>query len=696
MTTDILNDTHRLFRQREQLIDAVSGICQKGDYQNAETLCLKHLESSTLSSTAHYLLGLTKICQNQMDQARVFLEAALMLEPRNETCCKILAEVYLQLKLPALAAGLYKYLLSICPNDEDVIGWLNQHFSTRSLDRQIHAIRLEAEEFIRSFPISSNRKVLYGPSFSIYAPCRVHDFLLSQALCLRGATIVPLTLVHQANGQIVFAQEGENGYYGGVWGGYSGDPNKDQVLYEKHKRELLKADELLWKSWCGLDPISAAGFIRQEDRIKCHEMARSADSSDYGNFYFDSLPVGQWAADTLFNNETIVDPAQIRNFDVKFRSHVVNVLLLISAYDRILDSVGPDVIVTNDTFYYTWAVLEALAHRKHIPCYNHWQGSRPNGWCYNRGQASMELDLSAPWQSFRGKPLQPHQAAQIEDYLNQRRKGAGLVLNTACPQNTVTISGRLADALSRYTHKTLLCTNAIWDLAALNKQIVFDGMVEWIGAVIEHYSRRPDRLLVIKAHPAETNPHIPQTRQSVREEIGRRFSQLPENVIFVDSDAEISVYQIMEHINLGLVYTTTTGLEMACAGLPVITAARSVYRGMGFTMDPRTRTEYFEVLDSYLGGICENGKTREAKSDLAKKFFYLYYFRYFCSLNLFESAYKGVPVLYVDTAKELLPGVNPVLDYVSDAVLNNKPIIAVDRLAPEGCFTRNINLFKSI
>ena len=52
--------------------------------------------------------------------------------------------------------------------------------------------------------------------------------------------------------------------------------------------------------------------------------------------------------------------------------------------------------------------------------------------------------------------------------------------------------------------------------------------------------------------------------------------------------------------DLGLVYTTTTGMEMAMSGVPVIVAGVTHYKNNGFTFDPQTYPEYFELLDKIL------------------------------------------------------------------------------------------------
>ena len=62
--------------------------------------------------------------------------------------------------------------------------------------------------------------------------------------------------------------------------------------------------------------------------------------------------------------------------------------------------------------------------------------------------------------------------------------------------------------------------------------------------------------------------------------------ELPDHVRAVPPESDISTYDLIELADVGLVYTTTVGLEMAMRGIPVIVAGQTHYRGKGFTTDP--------------------------------------------------------------------------------------------------------------
>ena len=58
-----------------------------------------------------------------------------------------------------------------------------------------------------------------------------------------------------------------------------------------------------------------------------------------------------------------------------------------------------------------------------------------------------------------------------------------------------------------------------------------------------------------------------------------------------------SSYVFMDEADLGLVYTSTVGLELAARGVPVVVAAATHYRGRGFTVDPVNPDEYWATAE---------------------------------------------------------------------------------------------------
>jgi hypothetical protein len=102
--------------------------------------------------------------------------------------------------------------------------------------------------------------------------------------------------------------------------------------------------------------------------------------------------------------------------------------------------------------------------------------------------------------------------------------------------------------------------------------------------------------LVIRIHPGERYTKGPSVADVIRSEL----PEIPAHIHLVEADSPVNTYDLVDIANLGLVYTTTVGMEMAMSGVPVIVAGQTHYRGKGFTLDPDTWDSYFQMLDRAL------------------------------------------------------------------------------------------------
>jgi len=79
----------------------------------------------------------------------------------------------------------------------------------------------------------------------------------------------------------------------------------------------------------------------------------------------------------------------------------------------------------------------------------------------------------------------------------------------------------------------------------------------------------------------------------------------------------------MREADFGLVYSSTTGMEMVLTGKPVVVSAKTHYRNKGFTIDVNTAEEFKRAIDS----LTSDKSDLLPNLDLARKYAYLFFFR---------------------------------------------------------------------
>ena len=499
-------------------------------------------------------------------------------------------------------------------------------------------------------------RVLMGPSFAIYPPSYVIDRSLSYALRLRGVEIISM----YCDG----VQHTECNFFGGDWGG------GEQFLTNCQK--CRKASRKLWQH----NPrpsLPLSKYLSSEEIKQISDSVSNLSFTEALGFSRSGIRYGILAKDILVNNYLVATPELVDDHENLMRSHLANLLMVSLAYERILDEEKPDRVISNDSYYGMWAILEQHCKSRGIPYYSHWPVTKHRvAFAYN--DAAMNLDFTRPWPKFAEIPLTISDQERVDKWL---AGGRGLVIDTT------RLTGHEFDepelkSIDPDKPALILAANVIWDLAALNKQILFEDMVEWIIETIEWFRQHKDFQLIIRPHPAETAPGIPNTRETVATSIKLHEVELPGNVFLLRSDAKVTFNELVSGFNVRgvLVHTTTVGFECPARGMPAITTARSPYRGFGFTIDPESRADYYACLNDLLSG--DPAVVTEANQDLARRFIKYYQFHYYADTGLFV----GNPPQIASNFEAVLTEDGP-FEWVVDSIMQGLPINDESRWLPE-------------
>lgn len=238
----------------------------------------------------------------------------------------------------------------------------------------------------------------------------------------------------------------------------------------------------------------------------------------------------------------------------------------------------------------------------------------------------MRQETSGLWQAWGMVPLQASERQAIGD-LYRARRGGQLWANFGRQWQAAPNEGahRVQESLGLDPARpvVLLCTNVVGDSLALGRQVFTDGMADWLAATVRWFGQHPESQLVVRVHPGELLGAGHPSAEIVRQEL----PDLPAHVVVVGPESPVNTYDLMELAHLGLVYTTTVGMEMAMAGIPVIVAGSTHYRARGFTDDPASMTAYHSALDTRLAEPLGRRLGPET-IDLAWRYAYRFFFEY--------------------------------------------------------------------
>jgi hypothetical protein len=497
-------------------------------------------------------------------------------------------------------------------------------------------------------------RILVGPSFSLWEPCAQFDRILTSALEQRGCKIIPMYCDRM--------QKLECNCVGGDWGGGNKFDESCYRCSEDSRRMWKIYDDNLLR----LSNYSNGTNYRKIIETKLEGL----DLESLISFVQDGIDYGALAKDIVVNNYLVASIELVPDALALMKGHVANLMILKKSYAAVIEDLRPDRVISNDSYYGMWKILEILCKRRSIPFYSHWPVTKERvAIAFN--DAAMNLDMKRSWIEFSRISLQKADQDNIQLWLEGKR---ALVIDTTKPTHKSNTDLSLAK-IDRSKPTILLAANVIWDLAALNKQLIFSNMNSWIVETVNWFETHQDFQLIIKPHPAETAEGIPRTRETVEFVLSKSKTSLPPNVILLNSSTQVSVNQIRDIANLKavVVHTTTVGFEYPAQGITAVTTAKSPYRGFGFTRDPNSKEEYFQSMKELL--LMTDSTLNASQVDLARKFLKFYQFHYYTKIE--SPSNKSI----CEVKKMLIDKQSP-LDYICEKIIAGLPIIDANEWLP--------------
>ena len=333
--------------------------------------------------------------------------------------------------------------------------------------------------------------------------------------------------------------------------------------------------------------------------------------------------------------------------------------------EKTLDDLRPNVVLLLNGLFFFEAICWELCRRRGIDVVTYERGLIKETLVFRRGAPACMLDVSESWDRWKDVPLTPAEDAELDTYLQEREQGGRTIDRFWGDATFGSVARRRTGRL------VTLFTNLTWDSAVIGQELAFPSIQEWLATAIEAFADRPDDELIVRIHPAEAKLPGKQTREPIRAFIDDRLPDLPPNVRIVDATDPTSSYPLMMASDAGLVFTSTTGLELAVRGKPVIVAGQTHYRGNGFTVDVSTPDEFAAALDKVLA----DPASLVPDIETARRYAYLFFFRAPVDSPGVEEHVLGLARITVRDLAELEPRRNQSVDRICDGILNRADFV---------------------
>jgi hypothetical protein len=298
-----------------------------------------------------------------------------------------------------------------------------------------------------------------------------------------------------------------------------------------------------------------------------------------------------------------------------FISKLVDASVVVDIAERIQKEEKPDIIITSHSCYSEFGPFSEFFKNAGIPVFTWFTGYEPN---------TLVFDLPEVGKNFKkyldknGLLHSGSELIELESFISKRKSGMGESKFYGFTSSN--------EELGLPKEKIIfgMFPNSPWDADPSCATLFFDSIQSWVEETIQFFINHQNYFLIVKTHPSEKLYH---SRTTVYDIIKTKFPTLPENILLLPPDTTVSAYELFKNLNVGIVSNTTTGLEMMLSDVPVITVGEAHYRGKGFTYDPKTKKEYFDLL--------ERGFFILFNKEKMQKYAYYYFIKSFIPYNVF-------------------------------------------------------------
>jgi hypothetical protein len=290
-----------------------------------------------------------------------------------------------------------------------------------------------------------------------------------------------------------------------------------------------------------------------------------------------------------------------------------------------MKSEPPDVVIIPNGSILEMGIFYRVARYLGIPTTSYEFGEQRNRIWLALNKEVMRQETDDLWAVFRDYPVSESELKRLRELFASRQK-ADLWKNFSRRWQVSPSRGgeEVRQSLNLDDRPViLLAANVIGDSLTLGRQIFSENMTEWLQRTVQYIAERSDLQLVVRIHPGERYTQGPSVAGIVKQAL----LSIPENIRLIGADEKINTYDLVEIADLGLVYTTTVGLEMAMSGIPVVVVGQTHYREKGFTLDPSSWEDYFNLLERYAQDP-QSFQLSAEQVDLAWQYAYNFFFKY--------------------------------------------------------------------
>ncbi|MCK4786469.1 MAG: class I SAM-dependent methyltransferase [Desulfobacteraceae bacterium] len=423
-------------------------------------------------------------------------------------------------------------------------------------------------------------------------------------------------------------------------------------------------------------PYSLPGdYIAEGQKQIFRQLSEQIAINEIINYKYLGVSVGAlaWSSVNRYMKGYLVNVNELKEEDEKiYRKYLYAALVNTYIADAAIEKLKPVSILTSHGVYVDYNPPMSLAYLKGLNAVS-WSSGFSNHCHYFTTAKGIDKPglrgiTEREWEKRKNRPLTAGENKILDDIIHDRyfdNKALDLEIKSK-PEDEITLREKLR--INNNNPIVTLFAHVNWDAVFNLGNMLFDNANQWVIESIEKMSEIRDVNWIIRLHPGEKyNGSLFTTGDLIRKE----FENIPEHIKIIWNDSEVNSYGLYRLIDVGITIFGTVGAELPLFGKPVVSVGDARFSGKGFTIDAKSKEEYFSILEN----ARDLKPLTDGQKELARRYAYSCFAQSQVPLNIMNKKEGHWGNIDLTRLEELLPGNDPILDKTCEGIIHGKDVI---------------------
>jgi len=419
----------------------------------------------------------------------------------------------------------------------------------------------------------------------------------------------------------------------------------------------------------------AGDHISEEKKNEFSNLSESIALDEIYGYKYLGVDVGMlaWSSVIRYMKGFVIERKDlIKEDEIIFRKYFYAGLCNIYIADEVINKFKPVSLYSSHGVYVDYSPPVLLAYIRGIKTLCWSSGFKDFLHYFTVPKKPNKLEFrgitESEWRKRVDTPLTDNENKFLDAYIHHRfNKGNKRdFLNVTLPESEDSLRKKLGFPKGKKI--ACLFTHVSWDLTFELSKMIFDNANQWLSESMKAIFRNEKVNWIIRVHPGEKLSGSLYTNDDF---IKEHFKNIPPHVKILWSDSEINSLGLYKLIDVGITLFGTMGAELPLLGKPVISGGEAHFTGKGFTIDAKTKEEYFRLL----GDIDNISPVSDDMKEVARKYAYSYFVQRQIPLKVINKEEGHFGNLDIKKLDRLLPGNDPVIDAVCNSIIEGKDVI---------------------